>query len=88
MSIDLIPRIKKHVTSRNEEFGLLIFTNRTPILAFNTDSTLIWEKIDGKKTIRDICESLMRQNSSDVARTQKSVNDFLDACVKLDLIEM
>jgi len=87
MDINQKPKIKKHVTSREEEFGLLLFTNRTPILAFNEDSRLIWEKINNKNTVKNICEELCNQGKSNLKETEKSVVDFIESCIKLDLLE-
>ena len=81
-----VPRVKPHVRFRKEEFGGLIFTNRTPILAINNDSFLIWAAIDGKRTVYEIY-TLLVQNSNDKQIDLDIVNDFLTACEELDLIE-
>ena len=84
---DAVPIIKPNVRFRKEDFGGLIFTNRTPILSINNDSFLIWAAIDGKRTVHEIY-TLLVQNSNDKQVDLDIVNNFLTACEELDLIEI
>ncbi len=82
-----IPRIKDLVRVRKETFGALVFTNRTPILALNDDSLLIWSKMDGIKTVDDIVELLQASEGTDVIDASV-VEDFFTSCEDLDLITL
>ncbi len=81
-----IPVIKTAVKSRKEAFGGLIFTNRTPILSLNEDSYIIWEAIDGSRSIADICVYLS-EKYTDKLIDENIVIDFCKACEDLDLLE-
>jgi len=48
----------QRVKIRREEFGSLIFTNRTPILALNQDARVIWDLVDGRRTVAEITQIL------------------------------
>ncbi len=88
ISENMIPFVKAHVRSRQEEFGLLIFTNRTPILSFNQDSKMIWEQINGHKNICEICDFLLSKSNSNKEDIQSVVIEFLKSCEELDLIAL
>ena len=81
------PKIKDFVRVRKESFGALVFTNRTPILALNEDSFLIWSKIDGVRTVDDIVESLQESEGKNVIDASV-VEDFFVSCEDLDLITL
>lgn len=83
----MTPKIKKGVKIRHEEFGALIFTNRTPILTLNHDALMIWNLIDGKKSTDDIVDIIQDNQALDSARVAFSVNEFIKSCVELDLVE-
>jgi hypothetical protein len=87
ISENMIPIVNDYVRSRQEEFGLLIFTNRTPILTFNQDSTMIWEQIDGQNTIREICDILQAKSISNKGDIQNVIIEFLKTCEELGLIK-
>ncbi len=80
------PAVKSGVRVREESFGALVFTNRTPILSLNSDSYLIWKEISGSRSVKDICDSLRNKFGSD-ENLVETVNRFLAACEDLDLIE-
>lgn len=83
----MIPRIKKGVRARREEFGLLIFTNRTPILSMNTDAAAIWNLIDGCRSTADIASSIP-QLEGDATKIACKVNEFIMSCIDLDIVEL
>ena len=82
-----IPKIKEFVRIRREAFGALVFTNRTPILALNNDSLLLWSKIDGNRTVNAIVALLQQSEGAD-SITASVVGDFLAACEELGLITL
>lgn len=82
---DMIPFIKNHVSSRPEDFGLLIFTDRTPVLALNRDSRLIWDLIDGRNSLDAIVDQLLSDHPREMVR--EAVKEFLLACRELDMID-
>lgn len=84
--INFIPKIRPAVRSRKEDFGGLIFTNRTPILSLNEDSYIIWEAIDGEKSISDICTFLSNKYPNRLI-DESVISDFCKACQDLDLID-
>lgn len=85
--MNVVPIIKTGVRSRPENFGALIFTNRTPILALNSDAVKIWNLCDGKHSIAEILSTINGGGNGDQA-TSEMVQEFLDSFVKLDLIEL
>lgn len=82
-----IPKIKSGVRVRKEEFGALVFTNRTPILTLNEDSFLIWNTIDGVRSIEQMVKHLL-DNNPEKEITFEIVDEFIKACEDLDLIEL
>ncbi len=80
-----IPRVSDLVKVRDEEFGLLLVSKKTPILALNEDSKMIWECIDGKKTISEIAEFI--DLSYEVKDSYKTVECFIESCFELRLVE-
>lgn len=85
VSLNMIPQVRAGVRFRNEEFGSLVFTNRTPILSFDKDATKILHLINGQSSIDDIVKQLSEKGYKD---TEKVVMDFIETCIKLDLIEI
>ena len=81
----MIPQICSGVRFRDEDFGCLVFTNRTPIFSFDRDATQILHLIDGKLSVADIARRLSEKGYKE---TEKVVNDFIEICIKLDLIEI
>ncbi|GHV90205.1 hypothetical protein AGMMS50268_07080 [Spirochaetia bacterium] len=82
-----IPVVRPGVRVRQEQFGALVFTNRTPILSLNTDSYLIWSAIDGHRSIEDICKFLQNQNT-DIDISLATVQEFIHVCDELSLVEL
>ncbi|MCM1500069.1 MAG: PqqD family protein [Clostridium sp.] len=80
-----IPRVSEFVKAREEEFGLLLVSKKTPILALNEDSKLIWECINGKRTILQIAEHI--NATYDVNDSYKIVECFVESCYELRLVE-
>lgn len=85
ISLNMIPKIRAGVRLRDEEFGGLVFTNRTPILSFDNDATKILHLVDGQLSIGDIAKQL---SGNGYPETEKVVTDFIETCIKLDLIEI
>ena len=83
----MIPRVRSGVKLRKEDFGALIFTNRTPILALNCDALAIWEMFDGCRTVREISQTL-GEGRGDQAAVCISVSSFVAACQELGLVEL
>ncbi|MCH5143275.1 MAG: hypothetical protein J1G07_06175 [Clostridiales bacterium] len=84
-SLNMIPQIRAGVRFRDEEFGCLVFTNRTPILSFDNDAAKILHLVDGQSSIGDIAKQL---SGMGYIETEKVVTDFIETCIKLDLIEI
>lgn len=83
----MIVQIRKGVKARREAFGALIFTNRTPILAFNDDAFAVWDLIDGQRSVEDIIQTLLVNGSED-AQVRGRVDEFIASCTKLGLITL
>lgn len=83
-----IPQISDSVKVRNEDFGLLLVSKKTPILALNEDSKIIWECFDGVKTINQICECLNNELDANIEETTKVVKCFVESCYELRLLEL
>lgn len=82
-----VPKVSNLVKVRNEEFGLLLVSKKTPILALNEDSKLIWECIDGIRTVDEISEYLNTEFDFDFTETSKIVKCFIEGCYELRLLE-
>ena len=65
----MVPKIREGVRARAEEFGALVFTNRTPILALNGDAFAVWKLIDGTRTDGDIIAATSTVPGLDIAHT-------------------
>ena len=87
LDMNKIPKVRDLVRVRKEAFGALVFTNRTPILALNEDSLLIWSKIDATRTVDDIV-ALLQKSEGTEAVNASVVEDFFKACEDLDLITL
>lgn len=83
-----IPKVSDLVKVRSEEFGLLLVSKKTPILALNEDSKLIWECIDGIKTVDQIAKYLNTELDIDLLETTKVVKCFIESCYELRLLEL
>lgn len=82
-----IPVCADGIKTRNEAFGMLLVSKRTPILTLNDDSTAIWRKIDGTRNISTIVTELKNEYDCPENELEGAVISFLDSCYKLGLIE-
>lgn len=82
-----IPRANDGVKVRNEEFGLLVVSKRTPILSLNKDSALIWNYMDGEMTIAQIAYAVNDSIDGEMSQNTKIVTEFFKNCYELGLIE-
>ena len=82
-----VPFYAEGIKAREEHFGMLLVSKRTPILTLNDDSTAIWRKIDGLKEVSTIVSELKNEYSCPENELEASVLAFLDNCQKLGLIE-
>lgn len=85
----LIPFIIDGVKSRQESYGLLIVSKRTPILNLNEDSTVLWTAIDGVKKIHEIvtCMNDGIDSAEDAEQNRKVIMEFYKSCYELGLID-
>ena len=85
----LIPFINDGVKARQETYGLLIVSKRTPILNLNEDSAALWIAMDGTKKIHEIV-ALMNDgidNVEDAEQNRKIIMEFYKSCYELGLID-
>ena len=82
-----IPVCTDDIKTRNEAFGMLLVSKRTPILTLNDDSTAIWRKIDGVRDVSAIVTELKNEYDCPEDELEAAVISFLDSCFKLGLIE-
>lgn len=83
-----VPKISANVKVRTEQFGLLLVSKRTPILALNEDSAVIWECIDGKSSVEEIAVKLQLEIKGDLIQIKETVKCFVESCFDLGLIEI
>lgn len=88
INIESVPTISENVKVRSESFGLLLVSKRTPILALNHDSTIIWNHFDGRKTIGEIAAEISLQMDGNLAQTTEIVKCFAESCYDLGLIHI
>lgn len=88
ISMNTVPKISANVKVRSEQFGLLLVSKRTPILALNKDSEEIWNHFDGKKSVKEISTEINLQIEGDLAETEEAVKCFVESCYDLGLIEV
>ncbi len=83
-----VPKISENVKTRTEQFGLLLVSKRTPILALNKDSEMIWECIDGKSSVEEIAARIQPELEEESSETAETVRCFIESCFELGLIEI
>ena len=88
IKLESVPKISENVKAREETFGLLLVSKRTPILALNKDSMEIWNHFDGKKTVKEIAQDVSSQMNADFTETAEIVRCFTESCYELGLIEL
>lgn len=83
-----IPVCADGIKTRDEVFGMLLVSKRTPILTLNDDSSAIWRKVDGIRSVSAIITELKKEYDCPESELEASVLSFLDNCNKLGLIEV
>ncbi len=83
---NMIPFIMENIRIREEEFGLMVFSNRTPVLTFNQDAAIIWRQIDNNKTVIQISNEIDCIKNGEGNSNLEVIRDFLEACNKLRLV--
>lgn len=83
-----IPKVITGIKVRDEKFGLLLVSKRTPILALNADSTMIWKCFDGESAIEDIAVKINVGGAESLPETVEIVKCFVESCYDLGLIEL
>lgn len=82
----LIPKISNGVKAREETFGLLLVSKRTPILVLNQDSEMIWKYFDGNNSVEKIAREVNEQIDGELEETIETVKCFVESCYELGLI--
>ena len=85
---EMVFKISEFVKVREEDFGLLLVSKKTPILALNKDSRLIWNNINGESSVEQIVKKVNSSIDGDDKEIQAIVKEFIDSCYKLRLIEI
>ena len=76
------------VKARKEDFGLLVVSKTTPALALNQDMKAVWELIDGKRTCKQIADTIATQYpESDVTPKIAEIFDILCKTGLVQLVE-
>lgn len=88
IQMETVPRINAGVKVRREQFGLLLVSKRTPILALNEDSAIIWECIDGRNSVEEIAAKLQAETEEEKSKTAETVRCFVESCFELGLLEI
>ena len=85
----LIPFANEGVKSRQESYGLLIVSKRTPILNLNEDSAVLWTAMDGTKKIHEIVTAMNvgLDSVEDAEQNRKVIMEFYKSCYELGLID-
>lgn len=83
-----VPIASTNVKVRKEQFGLLLVSKRTPILALNEDSAMIWNCFDGRSSVGEIARKLQAELGGDLEETEEAVRCFVESCYDLGLIEI
>ena len=85
----LIPFINDGVKSRQETYGMLIVSKRTPILNLNEDSASLWNAMDGTKKIHEIVAFMNDgiDNTEDAEQNRKIIMEFYKSCYELGLVD-
>ena len=82
-----VPVYADGIKTRDETFGMLLISKRTPILTLNDDSAAIWRKLDGSKDVLAIVSELKKEYDCPESELETNVLSFLDSCYKLGLVE-
>ena len=88
ISDSVIPFIKDGIKVREETFGMLLVSKRTPILALNSDSALIWGMIDGKRNISEIANTINSDRGCEDSDNIEIVKCFVKSCYELGLLDI
>ena len=85
----LVPFINDGVKARQESYGLLIVSKRTPILNLNEDSAALWTVMDGTKTICDIVNIMNDgiDNAKCSEQNRRIIMEFYKSCYELGLVD-
>jgi hypothetical protein len=86
MKNNSIYRIASDVRAREEDFGLLVISKSMPALALNNDMKLVWNLIDGVRSVSDIFTAIGKAYPDIEIATV--VEDVFDKLAKLSLIEL
>lgn len=86
LNSDAVPSVRENVFMRDEYFGMLVFTNRTPLLAFDGDAASILRLCDGSRTVREIAQDLTESYQAD--QLLSTVQSFVAVCLQLGLVDI
>lgn len=88
IQIKTVPKVNANVKVRDEQFGLLLVSKRTPILALNQDSAMIWKYFNGEISVEEIAAKIQAEMEGDLEDTKETVRCFVESCYDLGLIEV
>ena len=77
-------KIAGGVRSREETFGLLVVSKKTPAVSLNMDSKSVWELFDGKRTVDDIIQIIREEYEENTV--EKNITILLAQLLELGLI--
>ena len=72
-------KVGSEVVILDREMGELLRLN--PVAGF------IWEQLDGRRTLRQIAESIVQTFAVEVSQAQRDVQSFLWQLVQLEIVE-
>ena len=81
------PARNPRVASRTlEDNAVLVFSDRGEVKVLNGSATLIWNLIDGRKTVAEIVEAVMNTYEVDEGTASGDVESFLDEMKQVDAV--
>jgi hypothetical protein len=74
------------VRIREETFGLLVVSKRTPAVSLNMDSKSVWDLLDGKRTVDDVIQIILEEYEEKTV--EKNIMALLAQLLELGLIRL
>lgn len=85
--MERIPVINNHLTVREIGEEIIILSEEDQEI-HNLEGTaaFLWKSINGKSSIQEICNNLLKEYEVSVEQAQKDILEFFDDCEKKRLV--
>lgn len=84
----VLKRNKEIRYTKVEEGGLAVKHDTAEIVTFNPIAIEIFEKLDGKKSVRDLLEEILKDYEVDRGTAEKDLLEFLEDLYSKNMVEL